>query len=128
VVFSRRCPTPLWRHPARLWVDPERIPLAVILETIRPVHPAAHCGILGGVAVHDWFAERGLIDAAEITIEPVTFAAGLPLLSGRQGQDPIASLDAVGLRLTSTLRLNAAGTRLCRFARKTPRAGPPTRD
>ena len=62
---------------------------------------------LGRGRAHETVAERGLIDAAEITIEPVSFAAGLPLLSGRQGQDPIASLDAVGLRLTSTLRLNA---------------------
>lgn len=122
VVFSRNCPTPLWRHPARLWVDPERTPLEQILGTIREVHPAEHCGILGGVAVHDWFAGHQLIDAAEITIEPLTFAAGLPLFSGRAGQDPIASLAAIGLRPTDTLELNASGTRLCRFVRAEPRA------
>lgn len=117
VVFSRGCRMPLWRHPARLWVDPERVPLPIILDALAPVQPPEHCGILGGVAVHDWFAHQGLIDAAEITIEPLTFAAGLPLFSTTVGRDPIAALEAIGLRLTDTLTLNAFGTRLCRFTR-----------
>lgn len=125
VVFSRSCRTPLWRHPVRLWVDPERVPLAIILDTIAPVRSPEHCGILGGVAVHDWFAQRGLIDAAELTIEPLTFGAGLPLFSNAAGQDPIATLEALGLSLTDTLTLNAAGTRLYRFTRA--RADPPAR-
>jgi dihydrofolate reductase len=125
VVFSRSCPTPLWRHPARLWVDPERTSLEQILDMIREVHPADHCGILGGVAVHDWFAAHRLIDAAELTVEPLTFSAGLPLLSGRAGQDPIATLEAIGLRRTDTLELNARGTRLYRFVRAEPRASTP---
>jgi dihydrofolate reductase len=117
VVFSRSCPTPLWRHPVRLWVDPERVSLGAILATLQPVQPPDHCGILGGVGVHDWFARQGLIDVAEITVEPMTFTAGLPLLSAAEGQDPVATLAAIGLRLTDTLKLNAAGTRLHRFIR-----------
>ena len=117
VVFSRTCPTPLWRHPRRLWVDPVRVSLATILAALRPVHPARHCGILGGVAVHDWFAGHGLIDAADITIEPVTFGGGLPLFSGAAGHDPRTSVAALGLVETDSIVLNAGGTRLHRFAR-----------
>jgi dihydrofolate reductase len=117
VVFSRSCRTALWRHPMRLWVDPDRVPLSIILDAIAQVQRPEHCGILGGVAVHDWFAYRGLIDAAEITVEPLTFAAGLPLFSAAVGRNPISTLEALGLRLTETLTLNADGTRLYRFAR-----------
>lgn len=117
VVFSRSSPTPLWRHPLRLWVDPDRVPLTTILAALQPVHAPEHCGILGGVAVHDWFAAKGLIDAAEISIEPVTFAAGLPLFSWAPGRDPLRTLEALGLQLVETIKLNAGGTRLCRFSR-----------
>jgi dihydrofolate reductase len=127
VIFSRSCRTPLWRHPLRLWVDPEHVPLATILDTLRPVQRPERCGILGGVAVHDWFARRGLIDAAEITIEPSAFGAGLPLLSGAQGDDPVRTLEAVGLRLADTVTLNARGTRLCRFFRDDAALPPATR-
>ncbi len=117
VVLSRRVHTPLWRHPRRLWVDPDRVPLATILEMLRPVHPAEHCGILGGVGVHDWFAERGLIDAADITIEPLTFESGLPLFSAWISGDPLASMAALGLVETDAITLNAKGSRLHRFNR-----------
>jgi dihydrofolate reductase len=127
VVFSRSCRTPLWRHPLRLWVDPEHVPLGTILDTLRPVQRPERCGILGGVAVHDWFARRGLIDAAEITVEPLTFAAGLPLLSWGPGGEAVATLEAIGLRLTDTLVLNTLGTRLCRFIRDGASLPPPAR-
>jgi|GEM_PF-1099684 len=117
VVFSRSFRTPVWRHPDRLWVDPERVPLATILAALRPVHPPEHCGILGGVAVHDWFAERRLIDAADLTIEPVSFGRGLPLFSGMQAPDPRLALRSLGLVETAVVTLNARGTRLHRFTR-----------
>lgn len=117
VVFSRSFRTPAWRHPKRLWVDPNEVPLQVILATIGAVHPPEHCGILGGLAVHDWFAERRLIDAADITIEPLTFERGLPLLSRGVSGDPLASMADLGLVETAAITLNARGTRLHRFAR-----------
>ena len=119
VVFSRSFRAAAWRHPRRLWVDPDQVPLSTILDIIRPVHPPEHCGILGGVGVHDWFAERDLIDAADITIEPLTFERGLPLLSRGTKGDPLASMAALGLVETAVMTLNARGSRLHRFSRPT---------
>lgn len=116
VVFSRSCKSPLWRHPRRLWVDPARTPLATMLELLRPVRKTEHCGILGGVAVHDWFAAAGRIDRASITIEPRTFGAGLPLFSAAAGEDPRATLPRLGLQQTDETALNPEGTLLCRFS------------
>lgn len=120
VVFSRSCHTPLWRHPRRLWVDPDKVPLATILETLRPIHPPEHCGILGGVGVHDWFAARRLIDAADLTIEPFAFGRGRPLFEHLASRDPRAALHALGLVQRDVVTLNAAGTRLYRFTRERP--------
>lgn len=117
VVFSRSFRTPVWRHPSRLWVDPERVTLATILAALRPVHPPEHCGILGGVAVHDWFAARRLIDAADITVEPLTFGRGLPLFAQSAVPDPLAAMHELGLVETDVVTLNARGTRRHRFAR-----------
>ena len=117
VVFSRSFRSPVWRHPSRLWVDPEQVTLATILAVLRPVHPPEHCGILGGVAVHDWFATRRLIDAADITVEPLTFGRGLPLFAHRAVADPLAAMHDLGLVETDAVTLNARGTRLHRFAR-----------
>lgn len=117
VVFSRSCKSPLWRHPRRLWLDPARVPLATMLELLQPVRQARSCGILGGVGVHDWFAAAGRIDAASITIEPVTFNAGLPLFTDAVGEAPLTTLARLGLEPTETTRLNEAGTLLCRFRR-----------
>lgn len=119
VVFSRTCRRPLWRHPVRLWVDPTTVAMPTILETIATVRAPRRCGILGGVGVHDWFVRQGLIDAAEITIEPMTFESGLPLLTGAAGQDPLATLAGLGLRLTDSRLLNRQGTRLYRLRRGT---------
>ncbi len=117
VVFSRVLAGPAWRHPFHLWADPARSGLDAILAELRPVHPAERCGILGGVAVHDWFAAGGLIDAAELTIEPLTFEGGLPLFSWAKGLDPCRSLAGLGLRQVGERRLNEGGTRLLRLER-----------
>ncbi|MEZ5860316.1 MAG: hypothetical protein R3D28_15285 [Geminicoccaceae bacterium] len=45
---------------------------------------------MGGVAVHDWFAAHGLVDAVELTIEPLTFAAGLRSSPGHGVWRPVA--------------------------------------
>ncbi len=126
VVFSHSCKKPLWRHPRRLWVDPERTTLDAMLELLRLVRKTEHCGILGGVGVHDWFAAAGRIDRASITIEPLTFDAGLPLFSAAPGEDPRATLPRLGLRQTDERALNPEGTLLCQFSRCASRP-PPSR-
>ncbi len=117
VVFTGALAGPEWRHPLHLWVDPARVGLEAMLARLVAVHPARMCGILGGVAVHDWFAARGLIDAVELTIEPLTFAGGLPLLSWAKGAEPLATLTGLGLRQVDERALNAGGTRLLRLER-----------
>lgn len=117
VIFTRRFAGPLWLHPRRLWADPRRVPFGRILEALAAIRTPARCGILGGVAVHDWFADRGLIDSARISIEPLTFGGGVPLFSDAAGVAPEVSLGRRGLRLAETRELNPAGSRLCRFVR-----------
>lgn len=117
VVFSRILAGPEWRHPLHLWADPARVGLDAILAELPAVHPAGRCGILGGVEVHDWFAAGDLIDAVELTIEPLTFDGGLPLFSWARGCDPCRSLAGLGLRQVGERRLNAGGTRLLRLER-----------
>lgn len=117
VVFSSSFRAPEWRHPRHLWADPRHVSMQALLDRLRPAREPRHCGILGGVAVHDWFARQGLIDAVELTIEPLDFGRGLPLFTGAEGIDPRASLQRLGLVQTGCVTLNAGGTLLCRFAR-----------
>jgi dihydrofolate reductase len=124
VVFTAALAGPEWRHPLHLWADPGRVSLDAMLAAATAVHPAVSCGILGGVAVHDWFAAAGLIDAVELTIEPLTFAGGLPLFSWSRGMKPCHALSGLGLLQVEEQPLNAGGTRLLRFERPSGPIGP----
>ncbi len=42
-----------------------------------------HCAILGGAQIHSLFLEAGLIDELWLTIEPLLFGRGTPLLAMR---------------------------------------------
>jgi dihydrofolate reductase len=117
VVFSRTASGLDWRHETHLWVDPGRVPLADILAALEPVRPPRRCIVLGGATVHDWFLDRDLVDGIELTIEPLRFGAGLPLLTGQSG-DPVAALAARGFALTDEQRLNREGTRLLLLTRQ----------
>ncbi len=111
VVFSRSATGLDWRTPRHLWVDPAKVPLDGILAALEPVQPPARCIVLGGTEVHDWFLERNLIDRIELTIEPLRFGAGLPLLS-EQPDDLTAELVRRGFVLTQRQDLNPRGTQL----------------
>ena len=80
------------------------------------MRPPRRCIVLGGAAVHDWFLERDLIDRIELTIEPLRFGIGLPLLTGQRGE-PLAALAARGFAVVDEQRLNAEGTRLLLLTR-----------
>ncbi len=66
----------------------------------------ARCAVLGGAQVHSLFFAAGLIDEAWLTVEPVLFGGGTPLL---------ATQASVQLELQSSEKLNAAGTLLLRY-------------
>lgn len=42
-----------------------------------------HCAILGGSQIHSLFMEAGLVDELWLTVEPLLFGGGTPLLAGR---------------------------------------------
>jgi dihydrofolate reductase len=117
VVFSRTARGLDWRHESHLWVDPDEVPLSEILAALEPVRPPRRCIVLGGAAVHDWFLERDLIDRIELTIEPLRFGSGLPLLTGQSG-DPVAALAARAFAVLDEQQLNMQGTRLLLLTRK----------
>jgi dihydrofolate reductase len=116
VVFSRMTVGLEWREATHLWVDPDQMALAEILTALAPVQPPRRCIVLGGATVHDWFLERDLIDRIELTIEPVRFGAGLPFLTGQQG-DVMADLLVRGFAVVDEQQLNPQGTRLLVLAR-----------
>jgi len=111
VVFSRSATGLDWHTPRHLWVDPAKVPMAEILAALGVVRPPRRCVVLGGTTVHDWFLEHGLIDRIELTIEPLRFGTGLPLLS-EQPDDLTAELVRRGFVLTLRQELNPQGTRL----------------
>jgi dihydrofolate reductase len=117
VVFSRTATGLEWREESHLWVDPNQVPLADILAAVTPLQPPHRCIVLGGATVHDWFLERALIDQIELTIEPLRFGAGLPLLSGQQG-DPVAALTDRGFAVVDEQWLNPQRTRLLVLTRR----------
>jgi hypothetical protein len=59
-----------------------------------------------------------LIDAADLTIEPLSFGRGLPLFSQMAAGEPLVAMRALGLIETAVVTLNARGTRLHRFNRQ----------
>ncbi|HXA14762.1 MAG TPA: dihydrofolate reductase family protein [Opitutaceae bacterium] len=66
----------------------------------------ARCVLLGGAQVHGLFFSAGLVDEVWLTIEPVLFGGGTPLLAARVD---------VRLELLASKKLNAAGTLLLRY-------------
>lgn len=64
------------------------------------------CALLGGAQAHGLFLAAGLVDELWLTVEPVLFGGGTPLLAVRT--------DA-RLELMSSEKLNAAGTLLLRY-------------
>ncbi len=117
VVFSRTATGLDWREDTHLWVDPARVSLAEILAALTAVRPPRRCIVLGGTAVHDWFLERDLIDRIELSIEPIRFGTGLPLLTG-QPDDVTEELARRGFVIVDRQRLNAKGTQLLALARQ----------
>ncbi|HWZ95038.1 MAG TPA: dihydrofolate reductase family protein [Opitutaceae bacterium] len=66
----------------------------------------ARCVLLGGAQVHGLFFVAGLVDEIWLTVEPVLFGGGTPLLAARVD---------VRLELLASEKLNATGTLLLRY-------------
>lgn len=99
-----------WVRPTQLWLDPRGETPAGLARQVDEVHPLRHGLILGGTGVHDWFLERGAIDALHLTVEPVRFGDGLPIFSGQAPGDPVAALGRFGFRPGDRERLNDQGS------------------
>ena len=100
-----------WHRPTQLWLDPVRAMPADLPDLVDKVHPLENGLILGGTRVHDWFLRHRAVSKVHLTIEPVTFGAGLPVVTGQATRDPVALFQGLGFRIDAEDVLNAAGTR-----------------
>lgn len=100
-----------WQRPTQLWLDPADLTPADLPRAVGDLHPMRAALILGGTRVHDWFLAHRAIDRILLTIEPISFGAGLPLFTGHRG-DPEHVLAAAGFRRLDRAILNAAGTQV----------------
>ncbi len=64
--------------------------------------------IVGGTAIYDWFLKRDLVDEMYLTLEPLVFGNGKPLVSRRLNLPR-------KFRLASVKKLNARGTLLLHY-------------
>lgn len=110
IVFSSSAGAGEWRRPTQLWIDPATLAPADLPALVGHIHHLRAGLILGGTRVHDWFLAHDAIDAVHLTVEPLTFGAGLPLFSAARGPAEEV-LAARGFRLGASRRLNARGTR-----------------
>ncbi|MEO1681242.1 MAG: dihydrofolate reductase family protein [Pseudomonadota bacterium] len=115
IIFSRSYAG--WRRPTQLWLDPERVAPTDLAAAVSHIHPLQNGLILGGTTVHDWFAAHNAIDRIHLTVEPVTFGAGLPIFSDQTTRDPLTAFAAKGYAPVSEKVLNAGGTRLLTLQR-----------
>ena len=100
-----------WKRPAQLWVDPADLTPADLAALVAKVRPLERGIVLGGTHVHDWFLDRGAIDRVHLTVEPVRFGGGLPIITGQTERDPVAAFRAAGFAPVEERALNAGGTR-----------------
>ncbi len=100
-----------WQRPTQLWIDPAGILPEDLAGLVAKRGKFSQGIILGGTRVHDWFKRHDAIDRVHLTIEPVTFGAGLPMFSDTAGGAPIDTVAGLGLSLASDEVLNAGGTR-----------------
>lgn len=80
-------------------------PKEVVQELDKRGHKQAL--LVGGAPVHAEFLREGLVDELHLTIEPLLFGAGLPLIDG--------ALD-IAMNLLEVRQLNAQGTLLLHYA------------
>jgi len=83
------------------FVNPAITDITSLLNTHRTV------AVLGGAAVYHYMLERGLLHEFYITVEPLLFGCGIPLLAG--------GTRIHTLQLLSVRKLNSRGTLLLHY-------------
>lgn len=112
IVFSTSGGAGDWRRPTQLWLDPHGLSPEDLANRVGHIHPLRSGLILGGTRVHDWFLAQDAIDRVHLTVEPVTFGAGLPVFSSQpEGAEAVALFEAAGFAPVSDEVLNPGGTR-----------------
>ena len=119
IVLSSAAPAPAWHRPTQVWLDPATVIPDDLPALVGAVHPLHRGLILGGTRVHGWFHRHGRIDRVLLTVEPLSFGAGLPLFPDTEGPAE-AVLERLGYRPVAMRVLNAGGTRLVEMV---PRPG-----
>ena len=108
VIFSTQ--TAGWQRPTQLWIDPTQLAVAELENQTAKVHPLQNGLILGGTRVHDWFLAQNAIHRVNLTVEPVTFGAGLPIFSDQQGKNALEIFSSLGFSVVDQRQLNDRGT------------------
>ena len=121
IIFSSKSSG--WQRPTQIWLNPEDLTPTDLPERVEHIRPLKHGVILGGTRVHDWFLANGAIDQVNLTIEPVSFADGLPVFSDQAGSDPLEIFRVRGFEMVSHEVLNSAGTQFVVLKPLDPRGG-----
>lgn len=100
-----------WQRPTQLWLDPSGVRPAELKGLVEKAHPLEEGLILGGTRVHDWFLAHRAVHRVRLTIEPVDFGTGLPIVTGQTTRDSVALFQGFGFRVEREEFLNAQGTR-----------------
>ncbi|MEK7619207.1 MAG: dihydrofolate reductase family protein [Patescibacteria group bacterium] len=102
IVFTKSVSDFRTEREGLVFCNPSGISLARLLGSY------ARIAVLGGTGVYTWFLKKGLADNLYLTIEPISFGAGVPLFADHSGA-PFA------WRLISSTPLNMAGSILLHY-------------
>jgi len=102
-VFTRRVRVPT-KKGGVTFVNPARTPLRALFAPYKRV------AIVGGAGAYRFMLEKGLVDDFFLTLEPLVFGRGRPLLEGGS--------KTTALRFKSVRKLNARGTLLLHYQPK----------
>ncbi|KKW10451.1 MAG: Bifunctional deaminase-reductase domain protein [Parcubacteria group bacterium GW2011_GWA2_49_9] len=82
------------------------------LYSLLSHHNWTRIAVVGGTSIYDWFLKRNLVHEIYLTVEPLTFGTGKPL--ALDGLKRFSKFELVSVK-----RLNATGTLLLHYARRT---------
>ncbi len=92
------------------WVNPQKIDLCDFLNFLG----FKNILVLGGTTTYSWFIKKNLLDDWYITIEPVLFGVGKPLLN-------VKKIESHLLILKNARRVGSAGTLFLHYKNRVSR-------